>query len=689
MSTKTVGQGPFRIAIDVGGTFVDYVLINETSGEITIEKQLSTTATIAEEISAGLSRLPVDLTDVGRIFHGTTIVVNAIVQEKGVQVGLLTTSGFRDILEIARGSRPELYNPFCREPFPLVPRHLRREIPGRLGVSGDEIAPLDLESVDRESDALVAAGCDAIAICFIHSYANPEHERLAAERVRQRHPAVATTASHELVREWREYERTSTTVLNAYAQPQFNGYVDRVVNGLRDAGYARPLALMQSNGGVSSAARAATRPITTLESGPAGGVIGAHALAAELNLANVICVDVGGTTCDVALIESGRIVERTLTRIAGRPVLGPTIDIKSVGAGGGSVAGIDSRGALRVGPQSAGASPGPACFGLGGVQPTVTDCQLLLGRLDPSTFLGARMQLDQKAAEAALRPLAEGLEMSLHETAVGVVRIAETNMTNAIRSITVERGVDPRDFTMMSYGGGGGLFAASVSDELGIASVVIPRAPANFSAWGILTSDYREDNARTLVRPLDADAAREIVVTVEGLSAENDERLESYGFSSESIDSSARVDIRFAGQEYTVTVPVEQRWLSNGDHLLEAVRERFVDLHRRLYGHGDDAAPLELVTVRVRSVGEVAKPRWRPWPDGTQATPALWRETDFADYQGMRATALFPRDQLAAGQSVEGAAVIEEWTSTTLVPPGWEATVDATGSLVLSRGRES
>jgi N-methylhydantoinase A len=673
-----------RIAIDVGGTFVDYVLLDESTGDITIEKQLSTPERLVEEVSAGLERLPVGLVDVGRIFHGTTVVVNTIVQEQGVRVGLLTTAGFRDVLEIGRGSRPELYNPRCREPASLVARHLRREVPGRLDASGSEVVPLDLDRVDAESDALVQDGCEAIAICFLHSYANDAHERAAAERARERHPQISVTASSELVREWREFERTSTTVLNAYVQPHFRGYVKAIADKLNSGGYTRPLAVMQSNGGVSVSTRAADRPITTLESGPAGGVIGAHALAAELGLDNVICVDVGGTTCDVALIERGEIVERTLTRIAGRPVVGPTIDITSVGAGGGSIAWIDSRGALRVGPRSAGSSPGPVCFGLGGTEPTVTDCQLVLGRLDAGTFLGSRMELDVAGATAAVQRIGDALGLGLEETAGGVLRLAETNMMNAIRSITVERGLDPRGFTLMSYGGGGGLFAAAVSEELDIGRVIVPRVPANFSAWGIVTSDYREDNALTFIRPLHGGTAEEIASIVRTLSAQNLEQLESHGFDVGGVRSSARADLRFAGQEYTVTVPIDESWLDDPAVLLAGLQERFVEAHRRLYGHGEPGAPQEVVTVRVRSVAEVSKPMWPAWDGGAEAEPAASRETYFAQIGELRKTPVYSRDELVAGQRLAAPAIVEEWTSTTLVPPGWQATVDQFGNLVLT-----
>lgn len=685
MTTQSTSNKGYRIAIDVGGTFVDFVMLDEATGEITLEKQPSTPERIVEEVGIGLGRLPVQLSEVERIFHGTTVALNTIVQENGVKVGLLTTEGFRDVLEIGRGSRPEIYNPRYTAPDCLVPRYLRREIPGRLNAAGEEVFPLDLERVDQEADFLVSEGCEAIAICFVHSYANLEHERLASERVRSRHPDIELAISHELANEWREFERTSTTVLNAYVQPPFKRYVKTLSQQLVDDGYSSPLALMQSNGGAAAADRAATLPIKTLESGPAGGVIGASAIATEIGLDNVICFDVGGTTVDVALIEEGSIIERSQTKIEGRPVMGPTVDITSVGAGGGSIAWIDQRGALRVGPHSAGASPGPACFGHGGTAPTVTDCHLLLGRLDADKFLGSRMKLDRDAAVTALSGVADPLELSIEEAASGALKITETNMTNVIRSITVERGLDPREYVLFSYGGGGGLFAASVSEELGANKVVVPRAPANFSAWGIVASDYREDNSHTLVRPLEAEWMGEIRSVIDMMNGENVERLIEHGFAALEIQSNVQADIRFAGQEYTVAVPVEQEWLTDAEKFIDSVRSRFVELHRRLYGHGDIEAPLELVTLRLRSVGQVARPALSEWPEGPASEPDSWRHTYFPSVGEFTKIPVYKRDDLVRNQCIVGPAIVEEWTTTTVIPPGWDVVVDKIGNLILNK----
>ena len=674
----------YRVAVDVGGTFIDFVLLNEATGEVVIEKQPSTPAILAKEFVTGLARLPVAPADIDLLFHGATVAINAVVQERGARVGLITTRGFRDVLALGRGARPQIYNLFYAPPEALVPRYLRREVPERLLVTGEVLLPLDIDALDGELDFLLAQGVEAIAICFLHAYGNPVHEREAVAHIRTRHPSLPVTASSEVVTEWHEFERTSTTVLNAYLQPPFQRYLASLQTELQGAGYSKPLALMQSNGGVISAPRAASLPIRTLESGPAAGVIGAQALAEALGYRNVICTDVGGTTYDVALIEDGAILERTQTEVAGRPVLGPTIDIISIGAGGGSIAWIDHRGTIQVGPQSAGAYPGPACFGLGGAEPTVTDCHLVLGRLDPGAFLGARMQLDEDVARQAIAErICETTGLGLDVAADGIITIAETNMTHAIRTVTVERGLDPRDFILFAYGGGGGLFAAATAEELEVPKVIIPRAPANFSAWGMLMADYREDAALTKVRALDAATIHDLRTELHVLAAQTTGDLHAYGFDDAALDLLYRADLRYLGQEHTITVPLDVAWIDDEDRLLTGCRERFVALHNQVYGHGSADAPLEIVTRRCRAVGRVARPAWQELGQSEPSSPLSFRPVYFRQAGGYVETAIFDRETLALGQVVAGPAIIQEWTSTSLVPPGWSATVDHLGNIVL------
>jgi N-methylhydantoinase A len=674
-----------RVAIDVGGTFIDFVALDEDTGQITIEKQPSTPATLVEELLAGLERLPGPIASVDRIFHGTTAGINALVQDRGARVGLLTTAGFRDVLELGRGRRPEVYNTLYQPPAPLVPRHLRREVPERVGADGAVVVPLDLDAVDREVDALRGDGVEAVAICFLHSYIDPSHERAAAARIRERHPDLPLAVSHELTTEWREYERTSTTVLNAYIQPLLGGYVGALSDGLGRRGFARSLALMQSNGGVMSAAATVRRPIRTLVSGPAGGVIGAHALASRLNYPNLICADVGGTTYDVALIERGQIIETTTTTVRGRPIIGSSIDIVSIGAGGGSMAWIDDAGAVHVGPQSAGAVPGPACYGAGGTHATVTDCQLLLGRLDAANFLGARMPLDAAAAARAVETrVAAPAGMSVEDAARGILRIAQTNMTYAIRTLTVERGLDPRDFAMCSYGGGGGLFAAEVAEHLEIATVIVPMAAANFSAVGIMTSDYRDDAARTRIRALIRESCPELRQLLAELAQQVREELEGFGFGADEIEYLYRVDVRYRGQDDTITVPLEEGAIHGDDALLSGAREAFVRMHQRLYGYGEADDALEVVTARCRGTGRVPPPTWRAHAPEAAGAPRCTRGVWFAGTNHHLDTPVFDRDALAIGQVLDGPALIEEWTTTIVVPPRWSAELSGDGHILMT-----
>ena len=673
-----------RVAVDVGGTFIDLVMVDPRTGATTIEKQPSTPERLADEIVEGMGRLPSPIADIGRLFHGSTVVVNAILQERGAKVGLVTTRGFRDVLELGRGNRPDIYDWLTTPPDPLVPRHLRREVGERTAADGTEIAPLDLDELDREVDELVAFGVEAVAVCFLHSYADPKHEAMAAERIRERHPRLSVSASAEVAPEWREFERTSTAVLNAFVQPRFSRYLDELRERLRANGYDRPIAVMQSNGGVIEAERASALPVRTLQSGPAGGVIGARALAAELGCADVICTDVGGTSYEVALIQAGEVVERPEAEIGRRPVLAPFIDITSIGAGGGSIAFLDETGSLRVGPRSAGARPGPACFGFGGTDPTATDCQLLLGRLDPGRFLGSRMRLDVGAARRAVTErIAVPLALTLEDAAAGVLTILETNMSHAIHAMTVERGVDPRRFVLLAYGGAGGFFAAGTAEELEIPRVIVPRAPAVFSAWGLLCSDYREDASLTHVRPLTVAGAPGIFGDLGALGRRVLEDLASYGFEEPAVEVRHRLDLRFEGQEHTIGVPIDATWLDDADAFVDGSRRRFTVQHRQLYGHGDPDGPIEVVNARCRGAAAVDRPRWPAWSLREAGSPRASRPVRFGD--GARDTPVYDRDRLALAQTIAGPAIVEEWTTTILIPPGWSATVDGLGDLVMER----
>ncbi len=674
------------VAVDVGGTFIDLVAVDQLTGEVSIEKQPATPGKLAEELVTGLARLPSGAADVGRFLHGSTVAINALVQRRGARVGLVTTRGFRDVLELGRGNRPSIYDWVWVPPEPLVPRELRREVTERSGADGEELVPLDVDGLMNEVEGLVGDGVEAIAICFLHAYADPRHEREAATAIEARYPHIALTVSSEVAAEWHEYERTSSAVINAYLMPSFTAYLTTLRASLDEVGMTEPVGVMQSNGGLMTAERAGELPVRTLASGPAGGVVGAEMLARRLGHLDVICADVGGTTFDVAVIERGRVQERTETQVDGLPVLAPTVDVVSIGAGGGSIAWFDDTDALRVGPRSAGARPGPACFGLGGEEPTVTDCQLVLGRLEPERFLGSRMRLDIAAAERAVgRRIASQLGMSTSDAALGVLTIAENAMANSIHSMTVERGSEPRDFVLYAYGGGGGLSATSIATELGVAAIVIPRHPANFSAWGLSASAHREDVSVTHVRRLDADAMPAARAELDSLREHVIRRLSGLGASGpaidiEGIDIEGWADLRFEGQEHTVTVELDPAW--DGDAAGE-LAHRFVDRHRQLYGHGEPGAAVELVAVRCRGAVPGPEPSWQAWSVEGHAQPCDERAVIFGSEGPVRA-AVYDREVLPVDQRVLGPALIEEWTSTTLIPAGWVGWIDGIGNLVLA-----
>lgn len=680
-------QAKYRVAVDVGGTFMDFVMMNEQTGEIRIEKVPSISDQLPSQFMKGLTAFGVNIDAIARIFHGMTVGVNALIQERGAKVGLITTKGFRDVLEMGRGGRKPVYDFVQRGPRPIVERYLRREVSERMSFKGEIVEPIDLNDVDREVDFLLSQGVEAIAITFLHAYAHPSHEIAARDRILSRHPALPVSVSHEIAAEWREYERTSTTVLNAFIQPIVKGYLDSLQQRLSDTGYTRPLAIMQSSGGVVDARTAGIKPIRTLMSGPAGGVIGAKFLCSLLGYKNVICTDVGGTSYDVAIIEDGKILERSQTEIAGRPILGSLIDVISIGAGGGSIAWLDHRNGLQVGPQSAGASPGPVCFDRGGKEPTTTDAHLVLGRLDPEYFLGGRMQLDLAGARKAIEErIAKPLGISIETAAHGIVAIAETNMANAIRTKTVARGLDPREFVTLAYGGGGGLFACSVADELEVPRVIVPMAPANFSAWGILTSDYVEDEVRTKVLPFDSQHIDETLPVLNELSQRAIEAVAGYGFKREEIILLRRLDLRFENQEYTITVDLAAEW-QDAETILVGARAEFVASHLRLYGHGDPAANLEQVSIRCRAIGRVRAPDVAKIPkQGKAATPGS-RRVYFHGAGGAIETRIFEREALSPGQKLSGPVIVNEWTMTTVIPPNWGCLCDDYGNLILEPSR--
>ena len=673
-----------RLAVDVGGTFIDFVTLDPVSGEVAIEKVRSS-GELDRQFFEGTELLSLNSAELGMIVHGSTMVINTIVQENGARVGLITTTGFRDVLELGRGSREDIYDLFFKSPPPLVPRDLRYEVPERLDSEGNVVVALDEPAARKAVGALREKGVDSIAICFLHAYINPVHEQQMARIVRDEFPEAMVSVSSDIVREWREFERTNTTVLNAYTQPRMDRYLAALDRELTDRQYKGAFSVMQSSGGITSTAIARQAPIRTIQSGPAGGVIGALRLCQEIGVRDAVVADVGGTTFDVSLISDGRYLESSSTKFNRRPVLQPTIDIISIGAGGGSIAWIDREDGLQVGPQSAQADPGPACFGLGGNEPTVTDAQLVLGYLDPETFLGKRIRLDQSAAASAIdRKVGEPLGLSTVEAAAGIVQIAVTNMSYAVRQITVEKGHDPRLFSLICIGGGGGLFAGSLLNELEMKQAVVPQNAAVFSAWGLLNADYREDVVRSFVMPLAEVSAAELRDRFEALEDEAKSWLASNTAGGHDLSVERFADMRYLGQEHTIRVPIRESDINGAG--LGDLREQFDCHYERAYAHALPDHDLEFVVLRLVATGMIDRPPVsRIGPAGSPAEPMEPRSIYFADEKKAMDCDVFPRNELSPGKKISGPAIIEEWSTTILELPGQAAVVDVFGNLLMTR----
>jgi N-methylhydantoinase A len=675
---------PTRTAVDIGGTFTDLVYLDTDSGRIGLGKRSTTPAAFEEGVIDVLSEA--DLDGIEFLAHGTTVVINALTERKGATTALLTTRGFRDVLEIGRANRPDLYNLVYEKPKPFVPRRRRLEITERLNYKGEVLQQLDEEEVRAAVSEARRQGAEAIAICFLHSYANPDHERRTAELVRSEWPEAHVTASHELTNEWREYDRTSTAVLDAFVKPVAARYLEALAHRLGDFDI-RPTAryAMQSNGGVSRFDLAGQTPINLIESGPVGGVIGAQAIGSLIGEENLITLDLGGTTAKASLIERGNVkltseyhIERTPV-FAGYPVKVPVVDITEIGAGGGSIAWLDPAGALHVGPQSAGADPGPASYGRGGTEPTLTDANVIGGRINPEYFLGGRIALDLDAAGKAMSRIAEALEVGVDEAALGVIRLANANMIHLLKLVTVRRGRDPRDFAMVAFGGGGSMHAMALARELQVPRVIVPPAPGHFSAWGMLMSDLRHDLVQTrFVRVHDVDLAD----LTGGWQELEDRMLETFadeGFEPADVTFVRTADMRYAGQEHTVNVPVPADELDEEQR--EEIERRFHDLHEQLYTFRL-SSPIEIVNFRLTGFGRVSKPELGRISSDGDAERALKgaREVDF-DELGWQEARIYERDRLPAGAQLDGPAVIEEPAASTVVFPGQRVQVDEYGNL--------
>ncbi|MDX6562127.1 MAG: N-methylhydantoinase [Gaiellales bacterium] len=677
-----------RVATDIGGTFTDLVVVDDETGEVRIAKVSTTPGDLAQGVLDVIAAGDVEAGQIEELVHGTTVVINALTERTGARTALVTTAGFRDVLEIGRGNRPDMYNLVSRKPPPFVPRRHRFEVRERVDRNGSVLVPLVLDDLEPVVTACERDGIQAVAVCLLHAYAHPAHEQALCERLRALLPGVAVTASSEVTREWREYERTSTAVLNAYVQPAVGRYLGELEVRLAASGLRGHLLVMQSSAGTGSLAAARARPIALVESGPAGGVAGAARIGDRIGEPNLIYLDIGGTTAKCALVEDATVPTTTQYRIewrpdwAGYPVMVPVVDIVEIGAGGGSIARVDAGGSIVVGPQSAGADPGPAAYGRGGTEPTVTDAKLVAGVLAPGYFLGGRLTVHPELAQAALRALGEPLGYGVEALANGIIRLADASMISALKLVSVQRGRDPRDFALLVGGGGGGMHGAALGAELEVRKVLVPPLSGVFSAWGMCMTAPRADVVRTHI--LSATEATDAAVDELFAELERDAlaTLEREGTGRAAEATCARsVDARYRGQEHTVRVPV-----AGGPISAAALEADFHALHRRTYTFDlEGEAAVELVTFHVSAHGRAPREAALPRPSaapGSTPVPKRPRVVDF-DLDGTHETAVYERAELPIAFSARGPLVIEEPTTTTLVHPGQGLEVDDFGNLVI------
>ena len=679
-----------RAASDVGGTFTDLVYFNidEQTGEVRsveTEKAHTTPPNFEKGVADAFTKAGVSLEDVEFFAHGTTVVINALMERKGVKTALITTEGFRDILEIARGNRPDFFNLKYQKPEPFIPRYLRREVIERMNYKGDILTPLDLSGIDPIIEEFQKEGVEAIAVCLLHSYANPSHEIQIAQHIRKLWPDVSVVASHEISREWREYERTNTAAVCAYVQPTTEQYLGKLEKRLQEDAFKGVFYVMQSNGGIDTVVATKKTPISIVESGPASGVLGAAALGEALGIKNIIAFDIGGTTAKCSLIDNGEVsvtsqymIERS-EKSAGYPIMTPVVDIVEIGNGGGSIGWVDEHGKMHVGPQSAGAAPGPVAYGKGGVEPTTTDANLMMRRINPNYFIGGEIEADMASVEAAFAKLGARLGLSAQEAARGVVRIANNNMTNALKLVSINRGYDPRDFTMVAFGGGGAMHATALAAELNIPKVIIPAHSAVFSAWGMLMSDLRRDYIRTQPCLFLPSTAPLVSATFAEMERETIAAYKAEGIADDRIRLERALSMRYQGQEHSVRVPVGASALTEND--IASIIEDFKAAYEREYTYRLDNA-VEVVNFSIVAYANVDRPALAVIEEGPDAEKALKgsRRVDF-DKEGTLDTAIYDRKLLGRGADISGPAIIEEAGSTTVVFPGQRVTVDDYGNL--------
>ncbi len=678
----------WRVGVDSGGTFTDVCLFDDDSGRLEIWKVPSTpddpSRGIAQGVEEGLGEVGATASAIRFLGHGTTVATNALIEHKGVKTGLIVTEGFRDLLEIGRQKRPSLYDMNVDKPEDLVTRDLRAEVAERVRSDGSIEIPLDLEGVRRAVHAFRLADVKAVAICFLYGFLNPQHEEAARRVVEEELPGVFVSVSHAVAPEFREFERLSTAAVNAYLGPVMKRYIQRLQKRFEDLGLGVPPNLTQSNGGVIGFEAASNLPVRTVLSGPSTGVVAAQAIGRMAGIENLITFDMGGTSSDVALLQGGNCKLTGEATVHGYPIKAPMLDIHTVGAGGGSIAHIDSGGLLKVGPRSAGAYPGPVAYGNGGTEPAVTDANVVLQTLNPVEILGGRMKVHRELAVRSIERLASELGMDVMEVAQGILSVVTANMAKAIRVISVQRGYDPRDYTLMAFGGAGPLHAARLAKELDIKRILIPRTPGALCALGLLLTDLRSDFAITRLLPLGTDALEAVREGFERLGTQAEEWFES-----EKIEGDRRVvtrtaDMRYQGQNYELSVPLPAGPI--GAESLAALAAGFEAAHRQRFGFIAEGEPVQLVTLRLEAAGIVPKAEFTASEDAGPSAEAAkigHREVYFPEYGRMVECPVYSRNELLTGNRFDGPAIVEQMDTTTVVLPGMVARVDAYLNLIL------
>ena len=667
------------VGIDTGGTFTDLVAYNSNTKKLISLKTPSTPEDHALGVITAVKKTEVELPKITGFSHGTTVATNTALEHKGAKLGIITTRGYRDVLVIGRGNRTQLYDVTAVRPAGIVQREHIMEVDERSTVDGLIHKHLNEDQVASACTYFLSEGIEAVAVCFLHAYANSRHEQRAAEIVQKLMPEVHVCTSNEILPEYREFERFSTTALNAFVAPRTGRYLTQLADKLADTGLTTPVRVMASNGGTWPAVRMANRPVNALLSGPAGGVIAASVLSEALNIHDIITYDMGGTSTDACMIRNGTYGMNPEGMVGWYPNRVPQIDINTVGAGGGSIAYLEAGNFLNVGPQSAGAEPGPACYGKGGTQPTVTDANVVLGRFLPSDALGGSIFIDVKAAQSAIAHIAKKLKLSTEAMAEGIIQLAVIQMTSSVKEISVMRGIDPRDFTLVAFGGAGPMHGALIAEELGMARVVIPPLPGNFSAFGLLVADTRHDVAKTEIMQLEFSDMSDIRRALKPLENEARERLRADGFDNDQIRIEASLDMRYVGQSFELNIMLPAAFTDT-----EELMEAFHRAYEQRYSHRDRGSG-EVVAFRVTGFGTVDRP---PLPSvlGGNDLAGSVRDKRQVIFNGVsKETTVYWREDLPLNTIFEGPAIIEELGSTTVVPPNFNVSMDPTGSLILDR----